>query len=189
MKKIIVMTIACLFLFSTQAFAHTGLESSNPAQDTTVTENLDEITLTYATKIEDTSSFKLMNAANESMEITNIAVTENVMTGNVAGNLENGPYKIIWKIVGIDGHPIEGEVDFVLNAPIVEESVKDTETVTETTEESEVTEPEVTEEETAVEETATSDVEEEKNSNTGLIIAIIVVLAAAIWFMTRRKNK
>lgn len=188
MKKIMLMTIACLFLFSTQAFAHTGLESSNPAQGSTVTENLDQITLTYATKIEDTGSFKLMNAANESMEITNIAVNENVLTGNVASNLENGPYKIVWKIVGIDGHPIEGELDFVLNAPVVEEPAEDTETVTETTEEAEVTEQEVMKEEPATEETAAADVKEEKSSNTGLIIAIVVVLAAAIWFLTRRKK-
>ncbi|SES11355.1 copper resistance protein CopC [Psychrobacillus sp. OK032] len=187
MKKIILMTIACLFIFSSQALAHTGLESSNPAQGTTVTEALNEITLTYMTKIEETGSFKLMNASNESMDIANFAVNENVMTGNVEGNLENGPYKIVWKIVGIDGHPIEGEVDFVLNAPILEEVEEGT--VTETVQESETTEPEVTEEEQVADETASAEVEEDKNSNTGLIIAIIVVLAAAIWFMTRRKNK
>lgn len=187
MKKIILMTIACLFLFSTQAFAHTGLESSDPAQGTTVTQSLDEITLTYMTKIEETSSFELVNASNESMDITNLAVNDNVMTGNVEGNLENGPYKIVWKIVGIDGHPIEGEVDFVLNAPITEDTVD--ETATETVEETKVTETEVTEEEPAAEETASAESEEDKGSNTGLIIGIVIVLAAAIFFMTRRKSK
>jgi len=188
MKKIILMTIACLFIFSTQAFAHTGLESSNPAQGSTVTEALNEITLTYATKIEETGSFKLINNSNESMEITNLAVNDNAMTGTVAENLENGPYKITWKIVGVDGHPIEGEVDFVLNAPIVEEVVEDPAT-SETAEEPVVSEPEVTEEEAVKEEATTTEVEEDKNGNTGLIIAIVVVLAAAIWFLTRRKNK
>ncbi|MFJ8064530.1 copper resistance protein CopC [Psychrobacillus sp. NPDC096426] len=182
MKKIILMTIACLLIFSTQAFAHTGLESSNPAQGSTVMETLNDITLTYATKIEETSSFKLVNAANESMAIANLAVNDNVMTGTVDENLDNGAYKIVWKIVGIDGHPIEGQVDFVLNAPIVEEVVENTATET-------VEEPEVTEEEPVVEETTTTDVKEDKNSNTGIIIGIVVVLAAAIWFMTRRKNK
>ncbi|TQR18459.1 copper resistance CopC family protein [Psychrobacillus soli] len=182
MKKIILMTIACLLLFSTQAFAHTGLESSNPAQGSTIIEAVNEITLTYMTKIEETSSFKLVNASDESMDVTNLSVNDNVMTGTVETNLKNGPYKIVWKIVGIDGHPIEGEVDFVLNAPIVEEVKEDTATET-------VEEPEVTEEEPVVEETTSAEVEEDKGSNTGLIIAIVVVLAAAVWFMTRRKNK
>ncbi|WP_144509807.1 copper resistance protein CopC [Bacillus sp. FJAT-22090] len=187
MKKIIFMTIACLLLFSTQAFAHTGLENSNPAQDSTVTEALNEITLTYATNIEETSSFKLVNDANESMEIENLAVNDNVMSGTVKEkNLENGPYKIVWKIVGIDGHPIEGEVDFVLNAPIKEEAVEDT--ATETVEQTEIAKPEVTEEEPAETTSTAGETEENKNGKTGLIIGIIVVLAAAIWFVTRRKK-
>lgn len=186
MKKIIFMTIACLLLFSTQAFAHTGLESSNPAQDSTVTEALKEITLTYATNIEETSSFKLVNDSNESMDVKNITVTDNVMTGTVEEKLENGPYKVVWKIVGIDGHPIEGEVNFVLNAPIEEEVVGDT--TTESVEQTEVKEPEVTEEKPAESTSTAVETEENKNGKTGLIVGIVIVLAAAIWFMTRRKK-
>lgn len=185
MKKIILMTIACLFIFSTQAFAHTGLESSNPSQGSTVNEPLNEITLTYMTKIEETSSFKLMNDSNESMNIANLTVTDNVMTGTVDENLENGAYKIIWKIIGIDGHPIEGEIDFVLNAPVVEDKAEETAVETE----EEVTTEEVAEEVTPANETESNEVEEDKNNSMGLIIGIVVVLAAAVWFMSRRKNK
>ena len=38
--------------------------------------------------------------------------------------LENGKYKVEWKIIGADGHPINGEFSFSVNMP-------DTETPTE----------------------------------------------------------
>ena len=182
MKKNIIVVLACLFLFSNQAYAHTGLESSNPANGSSVTEALHEIILTFETKIEETSSFKLVNDTNEEVAVSNISIVENTMTGIVDRNIENGSYSIQWKIIGVDGHPIKGEIPFTLNAPVVEGTEEiATEVVTiEEASENEATTVETTEPE--VEEAA-------NNSSVGLIIALVVVVAGAVFWMMRRKNK
>lgn len=183
MKKILWMTIACILLFSNHALAHTGLESSIPAQGSTVTEKLDEITLTFLTKIEETSSFTVTNSSDESIEVDGITVSENVLTGNVTDSLENGAYKINWKIIGADGHPMEGEIDFVLDAP---EEVEAVEPITEPIDVVEPNEPNKEELETTV---AADNEEEGSNFTIGIIIVLVIILALAAWWMTRRNKK
>jgi len=183
MKKIVWLTIACVLLFSNQALAHTGLESSNPTQGSTLTEQLSEITLTFLTKIEETSSFTVTNSSGESVEVSGILVEENVMSGSMGDSLDNGSYKINWKIIGADGHPMEGVIDFVLEAP---QEVEDVEPTSEPIEEVEPIASNTEEIETSVEE------EEEKSSSNsiiGIIIALVVILALAVWWMTRRNKK
>lgn len=185
MKKIIIATLACLFLFGGQAFAHTGLESSNPTNGSVVSEALKEITLTFESKIEQTSSFELVNANNEKVHVTNLTVSENVMTGTIDESIENGAYKILWKIIGVDGHLINGEIPFTLDAPVVEETQEE---ISAPDAESEVLE--TPKEETPKEEaTAVESKEDSNNGLIGVIIAIVVVLAGSVWWMSRRKSK
>ena len=183
MKKVLWMTIACVLLFSNSALAHTGLESSTPSQGSTVTEKLEEITLTFLTKIEETSSFTVTNSSDESVEVENITVNNNTLTGNVVESLENGPYQINWKIIGVDGHPIDGVVEFVLEAP------EESEAVEPTTQPTDVEEPEVSitdEPETTVE---AEEKEESSNSTVGIIVVLVIIAALAAWWMTRRNKK
>ena len=183
MKKILWMTIACVLLLSNQALAHTGLESSTPAQGSTVTEKLNEITLTFLTKIEETSSFTLTDSSNKEMDIDGITVNDDILTGNVTESLENGTYQINWKIIGADGHPMEGVIDFVLDAP------EETEAVEPTNESMDAEEP--IESSTEEQETTVEASEEEKNSNStvGIIIVLVIIVALAAWWMTRRNKK
>ena len=185
MKKIVWLTIACVLLFSNQALAHTGLESSTPAQGSTVTEQLSEITLTFLTKIEETSSFTVTNSSDESVEVSGINVEENVMNGSLEDSLDNGAYKINWKIIGADGHPMEGVIDFVLEAPQEAEVVEEVEPITEPIEEVEPIASNTEEMETTV------DAEDEKSSNSiiGIIIVLVIILALAVWWITRRNKK
>ena len=89
-----------------------------------LTEKLNEITLKFLTKIEETSSFTLTNSSNEKVNVEDITVSHDLLTGKVTESLANGAYQINWKIIGADGHPIEGVIDFVLDAPEEEEAVE-----------------------------------------------------------------
>ncbi|WP_419962437.1 copper resistance CopC family protein [Psychrobacillus sp. BM2] len=184
MKKILWMTIACVFLFSNSALAHTGLESSTPDQGSTVIEKLDEITLTFLTKIEETSSFTVTNSADELVEVDGITVNDNILTGNVKESMENGAYQINWKIIGADGHPIEGVIDFVLDAP------EEVEAVEPTTQQTDAVEPNESSTE-EIETTVAADNEEEESSNSpvGIIIVLVILVALAAWWMARRNKK
>lgn len=195
MKKIIFATLVCFFIISSDAYAHTGLKSSNPENGSTVTEALNEISLIFETKIEKTSSFKLLNATNEEIEVTNISIGEYEMIGTVDNSIENGSYTIQWKIIGVDGHPIEGEVPFILNAPVLEDTRDEVvpEVETEDTETAiEETTPEDTPEENSTEVATTeAEVEEDSSNSTTvvLMVGLFIILAISVWWLLRRKNK
>lgn len=190
MKKIIFAAFVCFFIISSDAYAHTGLKSSNPANGSTVTEGLNEISLTFETEIEKTSTFKLLNATNEEIEVSNISIGEYEMIGTVDNSIENGSYTIQWKIIGVDGHPIEGEVPFIMNAPVLEDTTDEvvTEVETEDTETAVEETPEVNS--TAVGTTEAEVKEDSSNSTTVvLMVVLFIVLAISVWWLLRRKNK
>ncbi|MFS0636935.1 copper resistance CopC family protein [Mesobacillus foraminis] len=113
MKKLI--TIAFLFymvLPAMLAHAHTGLETSNPEEGEVISQVLEEVVLTYETEIESLSTMELVNAQQTKIPLNNLTVEGNTMKANLGQELENGAYSINWKIVGKDGHPIEGKVNF-----------------------------------------------------------------------------
>jgi len=190
MKKIIFAALVCFFIMSSDAYAHTGLKSSNPENGSTVTEALNEISLIFETKIEKTSSFKLLNATNDEIEVTNISIGEYEMIGSVDKSIENGPYTIQWKIIGVDGHPIEGEVPFILNAPVLEETTDEVVTE-EVTEDTETTVEETPEENSAAVAKTEAEVEEDSSNSTTVVLMVVLftVLVISVWWLLRRKNK
>ena len=99
-----------MFAFSSAVSAHTGLTSSSPADGEDVTEDVHEIVLEFNTKIETTSTVKVFNENKEEIIVSNTQVSDNVMTGGFMSPLDNGTYTVEWKIIGADGHPIQGNL-------------------------------------------------------------------------------
>ena len=119
-KKMFLFTLFLFLAFVNNALAHTGLESSSPQDGDIISEELQQITLTFETKIEQGSTFELQNLNGKTIPIENISVSENQIIGNFLNPLENGEYQVNWKIIGADGHPIDGEFSFSVNVPITE---------------------------------------------------------------------
>ena len=131
MKRIISATLVLLFAFSSAVSAHTGLTSSSPADGEEVTEDVHEIVMEFNTKIETTSTVKVFNENKEEIIVSNTQVSDNVMTGGFMSPLDNGTYTVEWKIIGADGHPIQGTYSFVvsqdeLEDPAVSEETQET---------------------------------------------------------------
>ncbi len=184
MKKIVVLTIACLLTFGNLTYAHTGIESSNPEDGSTITEELTTVTLTFETEIEETSSFELQNANGETVAVDNITVENNTMTGTFDQPIANGDYKVQWKIIGIDGHPIEGTFSFSVDAPEVAEEES-------TSEEATNGSAEDTDEQVDKEEETKADTAEEESSNgtvIGIVIAVLVIVLIGSVLLMRRKK-
>lgn len=120
MKKLSLFTFIFFLALVNSAFAHTGLESSSPKNGDIINEELKQITLTFETKIEQGSRFELLNSNDETIPVENISLSEKQMIGNFLNPLENGEYQVNWKIIGADGHPIEGNFSFSVNVPITE---------------------------------------------------------------------
>ena len=135
MKKILSATVIFLLAFSSVGYAHTGLTSSSPADVEEVTEDVEQIVLEFNTKIETTSSVKVVNEIEEEMIINDTQVSDSVMTADFMSPLDNGTYTVEWKVIGADGHPTQGAYSFTVNQEEIEEPVEpvETEEVVETT--------------------------------------------------------
>jgi methionine-rich copper-binding protein CopC len=120
MKKLFLFTFIFFLAFVSSALAHTGLESSSPQDGDIINKELQQVTLTFESKIEQGSTFELQNSNGEDIPVENISLSENQMVGNFSNPLENGEYQANWNIIGADGHPIEGEFSFTVDLPATE---------------------------------------------------------------------
>ncbi|KKK38122.1 hypothetical protein WQ57_09895 [Mesobacillus campisalis] len=176
MRKMVVVLLALLVWgLAAPAKAHTGLETSLPTEGETVTQPIREVVLTFNTEIEALSTMQLFQVDDTEMPLHNLTINGNVMKADIEDDLKNGSYVIHWKIVGKDGHPIEGKINFQVQNE--EELVGlETEEAAET--------PENKEEAPSVVD------EEEENSNSFfpiLIIGLAIVLAASFLIMRKKK--
>ncbi|MGG3281507.1 copper resistance protein CopC [Paenibacillus solani] len=107
--------------FPTATWAHSKLETSTPAADAKLTENVKEVSLSFNENIdENLSTIKIKNEQGEAVEVSEVNVTENNMVGTLAAPLPTGSYTVEWKIVGGDGHPVDGTYNFEVDAPEAE---------------------------------------------------------------------
>lgn len=157
-KIFVILFLILLLPFSVQA--HTTLLSSTPAEGENITQALEKVELIFGTKIEEGSTMTI-EGESESFEFDSIAVAEDSMVGDFSAALDNGSYRILWNIIGEDGHPIEGEIAFGVSIEAEEEVAVPTE------------EPVA-----VVEEAATAEVQTESGSN--LLVTILLVLAAVL---------
>jgi hypothetical protein len=122
MKKILIL-IAAILLVPVNANAHAGVVTSNPAQNSEVTEMPAEISLTFTEdllvlgdKSVNSLSLNLMDGAE--VALTDIKVDGAVLSAKVSpGEYEAGTYEIFYKIVSADGHKLSDSFSFSLNAP------------------------------------------------------------------------
>ncbi|RZT23332.1 copper resistance CopC family protein [Fictibacillus sp. BK138] len=118
MKKT-VLSFLLLFVIAfnlpSSVLAHSDLESATPAKGEKVTTDLEAVVLTFSTKIESLSTMKLKNE-NEEIPLQ-ISIEDNQMTGKMNNRLENGNYTVEYKIIGADGHVIEGNYSFSVDRP------------------------------------------------------------------------
>lgn len=177
LKKSFLFLLGLLFLFSSSVSAHTGLESSSPADGDTIKEPIQDLSLTFETPIEQESSFTLKSESGD-VPLQNVQAKENVLSGAAEEPLANGSYTVNWRIIGEDGHLIEGTYGFTVAA-----------------EQADVPAPEVTEEETKTDQTArqpATDVQEEaagSSSAMPIIIGVIVAAALLAVILLMRKGK
>jgi copper resistance protein C len=117
LNKIALLSTLLLFIFGANVFAHSHLEESAPQNGEIVTQSLKDITLTFETALEPTSSFTLIDGNHTAIPLSTVSITGNQLIANVEDDLTNGAYTIHWKIIGEDGHPLEGDIPFTMNLP------------------------------------------------------------------------
>ena len=195
MKKLILSIFFALSL-PTAAMAHSHMESSVPEDGSTVTEPLEEVTLTFSAGIEEGSTITLTGAGGE-VGFEEISIDGTEMTGTLAEPLPDGGWTLGWNVISEDGHPIEGEITFESAAGIPADGAEDEETASEeqTTDEEEAGSDsvgqgeQVTEETTADESKDLNESEEGGNAlmTVGLLVASIILLGLIFWAVRKKK--
>ena len=206
MFKKLFIAILLVFSLNGHAFAHTGLESSSPQNGETISEEIQQIILTFETKVEQTSTIRLKSADGTEIPVKDITITDKQMVGNLESPLDHGDYQVLWNIIGADGHPIEGTFTFNVNKPNTEEdsNLEGANTPSESENNSVVTDNPSTNQTVADEETPKiiSDTSDETQTDASssqqsqlpsylipVIIGILVIVIAASFILMKRKKK
>jgi len=115
-KKVVLLILVFFFLLTNQTLAHTGLEDSTPKNGEVIKEPLQQqITLSFATKIEQTSTIEVLNSNGQAIDLGNFVIEDSEIWATFLQPLESDTYNVNWSIIGADGHPIEGTLSFTVD--------------------------------------------------------------------------
>ena len=81
LKKLFLITFIFFLVVANNALAHTGLESSSPQDGEIINEKLQQVSLTFETKIEQSSTFQLQNSNGKTIPVENVSISENQLIG------------------------------------------------------------------------------------------------------------
>lgn len=194
------MLLCCILfvLMPFQAFAHSKLTESIPADNETISESPERISLKFNTSISSVSTFTLVNEGGEEQQVDNIAVNDNELSGDVIAVLANGTYSVKWNIIGADGHAIEGASSFTVQAAEAEPTndANSAEQGTETTEPDTAPSAEPTPEATVQpsadtsSDVATENTPSDSSKSTAVwpyVIIGVLIIAVVVFAMRKRK--
>lgn len=101
------------------AWAHNTLETTDPADGAVLAAAPAEITWTFTKEVPlETMTVTLIDAAGVRSELSGSVhgAAGNTVVVTPLPALQSGPISLRWRLVGPDGHPITGRVDFTVNA-------------------------------------------------------------------------
>jgi len=129
-KRLVLIVLGALLVFlpETNAFAHAELKSSNPVEGSTLEAMPSTILVTFNENLlnlesEQVNTLALLDGNGEDVSLSEITIDKATISAEVSVNsfVLPGEYRIIYRVVSADGHPIEGEVPFIY-APAEEAS-------------------------------------------------------------------
>lgn len=179
----VVAAVLLAMSISTSAFAHSHLGGSNPADGDVVTEPLNEIVIEFDGQIEQGSFIDVTTTEGQDVELQEINIGEGTLTGTVADPLPNDEYQVNWSIISADGHPLEGEFSFTVNASVPKSVEEVTEESSETTESAE----QLSEDQEAA--ASEDEVKKESSSMTVILIVLLVVIVIGGFFLLTKRKK
>ena len=120
LKQLLFTLVATLLLFAPETFAHTYLDSTNPPDGATITEEIQTIELNYSGKIEEGSIFKVLASNGSEMAMESITLNDGRLTGTFGSPLPNDTYTVKWDSISEDGHPLSGSFSFTVNEHVAD---------------------------------------------------------------------
>ena len=104
------MACAVLFMGGTAAQAHDQLVGTDPQQDATVETAPDHVTLTYSgeiTQVQNGNKVIVTDSHGKTVSTGDPTVNGREVTQKIKSDATDETYKVAWRVVSQDGHPIE----------------------------------------------------------------------------------
>jgi len=105
-----------LFLFPSIFSAHAYIKKSTPLENETVEKSPNEVTIQFDESIQSAfNSIKVFDSEGNRVDEKNGHIDPkqpSILKSGLKENLPDGKYRIKWKVVSSDGHPVEGVIPF-----------------------------------------------------------------------------
>ncbi|MGW5557693.1 copper resistance CopC family protein [Micromonospora sp. NPDC003944] len=100
------------------AWAHNSLRAATPARDATLPSAPTEVTLEFMQRLDPAfTTIVLTDAAKRKLPTGDPVVTGAKSTVQVTDTLPNGTYTVAYRVVSVDGHPVQGSYPFTVADP------------------------------------------------------------------------
>jgi len=181
------LALAAVVLGATAALAHNVLQSTDPAEGSTVPVVPEVVTLTFNEPVLFVGTEIMVHTADETMvNIGPPILVDNTAGIAVTGDLPAGEYTVIYRVTSADGHPIEGQFRFTAAESTTYGATTPAPSPTPTTS----AEVQASESATPSPSPSTPPVSEERISGAvlgGIVAALVVVGAVVAWLLLRRR--
>jgi methionine-rich copper-binding protein CopC len=108
------LTALFIVLGGAPAAAHTGLQSSAPADGEALTTAPDTVTLTFATAVASQFAQVAVTGPDGQSVTTGEATVEGAVVRQPVSPNGDGAYVVAYRVVSDDGHPVSGVLSFTL---------------------------------------------------------------------------
>lgn len=180
LRSVLLVAITAVGMLTTAvsaAHAHDQLIGAAPAANESLATAPAAIVLEFNNELLNTaegSKVIVTNVNGESVTDGPLSIAQRTVTQPLVADLPNGQYRVMWRVVSADGHPIEDAYQFAIGEPIGPFEPTSTPTATPNPSETAVPEPSETPEVTALPVAAA------QNDSPVLRIVIIALIGAGI---------
>ena len=111
------LVLAVVVMAPAPATAHAALESSDPAEGTTLDALPQTVSVTLTEDVAEPAVLRVLDPAGERVDDGDVSVAgRRVLVGVLADEAPAGEYRTVYRVVSADGHAVTGEVPFTLEA-------------------------------------------------------------------------
>ncbi|MEU1748321.1 copper resistance CopC family protein [Micromonospora arida] len=114
----VLAVLVAVLIPASPAWAHNSLRTATPARDATVPSAPTEVTLEFMQRLDPAfTTIVLTDAAKRKLPTGEPVVTGAKSTVQVTDTLPNGTYTVAYRVVSVDGHPVQGSYPFTVADP------------------------------------------------------------------------
>lgn len=117
MRSFVLGLVATLALLAvpTSAHAHASVESSDPADGATLSSLPQTVSVTLNEDVGSGAVLRVLDSSGTRLDDGDVTVAgRRVLVGVRSAESQPGAYRLVYRVVSADGHPVDGEIGFTV---------------------------------------------------------------------------